>query len=46
MTGDIDPTDPFFALPVEAMDAAGAHGSAPAAGADEPDPDWQPVYCF
>ncbi|GAB2798565.1 hypothetical protein [Dyella kyungheensis] len=46
MNGDIDPTDPFFALPVEAMDAAGAHGSAPAAGADEPDPDWQPVYCF
>ena len=46
MNGDIDPNDPFFALPVEAMDAAGAHGSAPAAGADEPDPDWQPVYCF
>ena len=43
MNGDIDPTDPFFALPVEAMDAAGAHGSAPAAGADEPDPDWQPM---
>jgi len=43
MNGDVDLTDPFFALPVEAVDAAGAHGCAPAAGADEPDPDWQPM---
>jgi hypothetical protein len=43
MSGDFDLNDPFFCLPVEAMEAAGAHGSAPAAGADEPDPDWQPM---
>jgi hypothetical protein len=43
MNGDIDLNDPFFALPVEVMEAVGVHGSAPAAGADEPDPDWQPL---
>lgn len=43
MSSDFDLNDPFFCLPVEAMEAAGAHGSAQAAGADEPDPDWQPM---
>ncbi len=40
---DIDLNDPFLSSAVEALEAAGAQGSVPAAGADEPDPDWQPV---
>jgi hypothetical protein len=40
---DIDLNDPFLSSTVEALEAAGVHGCAPAAGADEPDPDWQPM---
>jgi hypothetical protein len=43
MNVDIDLNDPFLSSTVEAVEAASAHGSVPAAGADEPDPDWQPV---
>ncbi len=43
MNGDVELNDPFLSSVVEDMVAAGAHGSAPAAGADEPDPDWQPL---
>jgi len=43
VSSDIELNDPFLSSTVEALEAAGTHGSAPAAGADEPDPDWQPV---
>jgi hypothetical protein len=33
----------FLSPAVEGMEAAGVHGRAPAAGADEPGPDWQPL---
>ncbi|MHA6205081.1 hypothetical protein ACXU4B_11695 [Dyella soli] len=42
MNEDANLNDPFLSPAVEGLEAAGAHGSAPAAGADEPDPDWQP----
>ena len=42
MNGDIELNDPVLSPAVEGMEAAGAHGSVPAAGAHEPDPDWQP----
>ncbi len=43
MNGDFELNDPFLSVAVEGLEAAGAHGCAPAAGADEPDPDWQPL---
>ncbi|MDG2539128.1 hypothetical protein P5Y53_15730 [Dyella jiangningensis] len=44
MNGDIELNDPFLSPAVESMEAACAHGSALAAGADEPDPEyWQPL---
>ncbi|WP_255560094.1 hypothetical protein [Dyella sp. EPa41] len=43
MNGDIELNDPFLSPAVEGLEAASAHGSASAAGADEPDPEyWQP----
>jgi hypothetical protein len=39
----MDLFDDFVEPAMEGLGAAGAHGSAPAAGAAEPDPDWQPI---
>lgn len=39
----IVPDDPFLTVAVEGMEVVGAHGSVPATGAHEPDPDWQPL---
>ena len=44
MNGDIELDDPFLSPAVEGTEAAGVHGSALAAAADEPDPEyWQPL---
>lgn len=43
MNCDLDLDDPFLSSAVEGIEAAGTHGCAPAAGALEPDPDWQPM---
>jgi hypothetical protein len=39
----MDLFDDFVEPAMEGLGAAGAHGSAPAAGAGEPDPDWLPL---
>ncbi|WP_279237342.1 hypothetical protein [Dyella sedimenti] len=43
MNGDTELDDPFLSAAVEGLEATGAQGSVPAAGAEEPDPDWQPL---
>jgi hypothetical protein len=39
----MDLFDDFVEPAMEGPGAAGPHGSAPAAGLPEPDPNWQPV---
>jgi hypothetical protein len=39
----MDLFDDFVEPAMEGPGAAGVHGSAPAVGIGEPDPDWQPL---